>query len=73
MNIQAALIVGDDKEMSSLQVRYSLSSEESSRRWCHSSACKMNASPEESPCMENNTSQKFKSKLVFKGDSELKT
>jgi len=56
MNIQAALIVGDDKEMSSLQVRYSLSSEESSRRWCHSSACKMNASPEESPCMENNTS-----------------
>ena len=73
MNIQAALIVRDDKETSSLQVGYFLLSKESSRRWCHSSACEMNASPEESPCTENNTSQKFKSKLIFTGSSELKT
>lgn len=56
MNIQAVLIVRDDKETSSLQVGCFLLSKESSRRWCHSSACKMNASPEESPCTENNIS-----------------
>lgn len=45
MNIQAVLIVRDDKE-TSLLVGYFLLSKESSRRWCHSSACKMNARPE---------------------------
>lgn len=69
MNIQAVLIVRDDKE-TSLLVGYFLLSKESSRRWCHSSACKMNARPE-SPCTENNTSSKFKSKLIFKGSSKL--
>lgn len=73
MNIQDVLIVTDDKETSSLQVGYFLLSKGSSRRWCHSSACEMNASPEESPCTESNISQKFKSKLVFKGSSELQT
>jgi len=38
MNIQAVLIVKDDKETSLPLVGYFLLSKESSRRWCHSSA-----------------------------------